>query len=55
VTSGLGERFPAGYPVGLTRETTTSGDAAYLSVTLQTAAALDVESHVLILTSTDAP
>jgi len=55
VTSGLGERFPAGYPVGMTRETTTSGDAAYLSVTLQTAAALDVESHVLILTSADAP
>ena len=55
VTSGLGERFPAGYPVGRTRETTTSGDAAYLSVTLQTSAALDVESHVLILTSTDAP
>ena len=54
VTSGLGERFPAGYPVGTTRETTTSGDAAYLSVTVQTAAALDVESHVLILTSTDA-
>jgi len=55
VTSGLGERFPAGYPVGATRETTTSGDAAYLSVTVQTAAALDVESHVLILTSNDTP
>ena len=55
VTSGLGRRFPASYPVGVTFDTTTSGDAAYLSVKLQTAAALDVESHVLILTSTDAP
>jgi rod shape-determining protein MreC len=55
VTSGLGERFPAGYPVGVTRETTTSGDAAYLSVTLQPMAALDVESHVLIVTSSDSP
>ncbi len=54
VTSGLAARFPAGYPVGVARETMTSGDAAYLSVTLQTAAAMDVESHVLILTSTDA-
>ena len=55
VTSGLGERFPTGYPVGITSETTTSGDAAYLSVTIQPAAALDVASHVLIISSVDAP
>jgi rod shape-determining protein MreC len=54
VTSGLGERFPAGYPVGTTVETATSADAAYLSVSLAPTAALDVESYVLILTSADA-
>ena len=50
VTSGLGGRFPAGYPVGLTAETTTSADAAYLIVSIEPLAKLDVESHVLILT-----
>jgi rod shape-determining protein MreC len=54
VTSGLGKRFPAGYPVGTTVETATSADAAYLSVSLAPTAALDVESYVLILTSADA-
>ena len=53
VTSGLGARFPAGYPVGISQNTTTSGDAAYLSVALRPMAALDVESHVLILTSSE--
>ena len=50
VTSGLGGRFPAGYPVGLTAETATSADAAYLTVSIEPLAKLDVESHVLILT-----
>ena len=50
VTSGLGGRFPAGYPVGLTAETTTSAAAAYLTVSIEPLAKLDVESHVLILT-----
>ena len=53
VTSGLGGRFPAGYPVGVTVGTTTSADAAYLTVSLEPLAKLDVESHVLILTSTE--
>ena len=52
VTSGLGGRFPAGYPVGRTVETTTSADAAYLSASIEPLAKLDVESHVLILTHT---
>ena len=53
VTSGLGGRFPAGYPVGVTVGTTTSADDAYLTVSLEPLAKLDVESHVLILTSAE--
>lgn len=53
VTSGLGGRFPAGYPVGTTRGMSTSADAAYLSVSINPLAQLDVESHVLILTNFD--
>lgn len=51
VTSGLGGRFPAGYPVGQTVGTKTSADAAYLTASVKPLAKLDVESHVLILTS----
>ena len=51
VTSGLGGRFPAGYPVGETVGTATSADAAYLVVSIEPLAKLDVESHVLILTN----
>ena len=53
VTSGLGGRFPAGYPVGVTVGTTTSADAAYLTASLEPLAKLDVESHVLILTNAE--
>lgn len=53
VTSGLGGRFPAGYPVGITVGTTTSADAAYLTASLEPLAKLDVESHVLILTGAE--
>jgi len=51
VTSGLGGRFPAGYPVGRMVGATISADAAYLTAYIEPLAKLDIGSHVLILTN----
>lgn len=53
VTSGLGGRFPSGYPVGRTVGATISADAAYLTANVEPLAKLDIGSHVLILTNSE--
>lgn len=49
VSSGLGQRFPAGYPVGLVASVQIDPTAAMARVAVQPAAALDRIRHVLVV------
>lgn len=49
ISSGLGGRFPNGYPVAQVSEVSEVGDEAFLSVTAQPIAKLDRSNHVLLL------
>lgn len=49
VTSGLGGRFPRGYPVGSVRSVVIEPGAAFAQVVLQPAAALDRTRYVLLV------
>lgn len=50
--SGLGGRFPFGYPVGVVTETTQDAAEPFLRITVKPRAALDRSRHLLVLTST---
>ena len=52
VTSGLGGRFPSGYPVARVTEVTKPGGAAFAMVTAIPTSALDHGRFVLVLQST---
>lgn len=49
VSSGLGQRFPAGYPVGLVASVQIDPTAALARIAVQPAAALDRIRHVLVV------
>ena len=49
VTSGLGGRFPRGYPVGTVREVTIDPNATFAMVDVLPAARLDRSRHVLVV------
>lgn len=49
VTSGLGDRFPKGYPVGEVVSINQSNSSPYLDVQVQPAASLQSVRHMLIL------
>ena len=49
VTSGLGGRFPAGYPVGLVDSVQLERTEAYISVTARPSARLNRSRHVLVV------
>lgn len=49
VSSGLGQRFPAGYPVGTVRSVQIEPTAALARVTVEPAAQLDRLRHVLVV------
>lgn len=49
--SGLGGRFPFGYPVGVVTETTQDAAEPFLRTTVKPHAALDRSRHLLVLTS----
>jgi rod shape-determining protein MreC len=49
VTSGLGERFPGGYPLGLVTSVTRPVDSAFLEVTVEPFANLQTTRHMLLL------
>lgn len=49
-TSGLGGRFPVGYPIGAVVSVNSSADSPYLQAALTPAAALLKVGHVLIIT-----
>ena len=48
-TSGLGGRFPVGYPVGTVSSVEAAGDSPYLQALVQPAAALLKVGHVLVI------
>ncbi len=48
VTSGLGNVYPAGYPVGKITEIQKNPDESFASITLTPLAALDRGRHVLL-------
>ena len=52
--SGLGGRFPFGYPVGVVTAATRNAAEPFLRTTIRPSAALDRSRHLLILTSTPA-
>jgi rod shape-determining protein MreC len=52
VTSGLGDRFPNGYPVGVVTGVDVNPGAAFMRITIKPAAALDKIREVLILSPT---
>ena len=54
VTSGLGGKFPAGYPVGTVREVVSEVGAPFLKITAEPAAALNRIREVLLI-STEEP
>ena len=49
VTSGLGGRFPAGYPVGLVETVNFESTRAFMSVTVKPSARLNQGRHVLVV------
>ena len=48
-TSGLGGRFPAGYPVGLVQSVVVEPTSTYAQVSVQPTALLDRSRHVLVI------
>jgi rod shape-determining protein MreC len=54
VTSGLGGRFPAGYPVGVVTEVASVPGDPFVRVRARPLAALDRSQHVLLVFSPDA-
>jgi rod shape-determining protein MreC len=54
-TSGLGGRFPPGYPVGTVTEMAVEPTAAYAAVTVRPLAELDRSRHVLVVLSGEQP
>ncbi len=52
-TSGLGGRFPAGYPVGVVRSVVVQATSTYAQVTVQPTALLDRSRHVLVIFKPD--
>lgn len=53
VTSGLGGRFPVGFPVGKVIEAKHDRGKPFASVILQTSAKLDSGGHVLLIRNQD--
>jgi rod shape-determining protein MreC len=53
-TSGLGGRFPVGYPVGVVTGLGSVRDSPYLSATVKPSAALSKVGHVLIIANNSA-
>ena len=51
VSSGLGERFPTGYPVGIVDEVSIHDGQPFATVTATPSAALDRSGHVLLVFS----
>ena len=49
VSSGLGGRFPGGYPVGRVRSVQTETTRAFAQVTVRPSAQLDRSSHLLVV------
>lgn len=49
VSSGLGQRFPAGYPVGVVTQVSRSGGAEFSRVLAKPSAEVDRSRHVLLL------
>lgn len=49
VSSGLGQRFPAGYPVGTVTEVKHTGGAEFAQITAKPMAEVDRSRHVLLL------
>lgn len=49
LTSGLGGRFPAGFPVGVVTEVSTDSRGMFIAATARPAAALDRSGEVLLL------
>ncbi|MEQ8857316.1 MAG: rod shape-determining protein MreC [Pseudomonadales bacterium] len=52
-TSGLGGRFPPGYPVGIVDAVVVEATAAFASVSVRPLAELDRSRHVLVVLSRD--
>ena len=50
VSSGLGKRFPGGYPVGVVESVTSDPGRPFAAVTARPSAQLDRSRHVLVLT-----
>lgn len=55
VSSGLGQRFPGGYPVGVVESVTNDPGRPFAAVAARPSAQLDRSRHVLVLTSAQAP
>jgi rod shape-determining protein MreC len=53
VTSGLGGRFPSGYPVGVVTEVDVNAGAAFMRIKVKPAAELDKVSEVLLMWPSD--
>ena len=51
MTSGLGQRFPAGYPVAVVSEVYRDPGQAFARVTARPSAALNRSRHVLLVFS----
>ena len=49
VTSGLGERFPAGYPVGIIESVEKEAGESFLKITIKPSAKLDRSREVLLI------
>lgn len=54
VSSGLGQRFPGGYPVGVVESVTNDPGQPFSVVLARPSAQLDRSRHVLVLTAADA-
>jgi rod shape-determining protein MreC len=55
VTSGLGGRFPRGYPVGTVQEVIIDPNASFAVVNVLPAAQLDRSRHVLVVVGEPTP
>ncbi|MCG8392938.1 MAG: rod shape-determining protein MreC [Pseudomonadales bacterium] len=55
VSTGLGQRYPRGYPVARVTDIRHQSGAAFADITAQPTARLDRASHVLLVQSTEAP
>ena len=51
VSSGLGERFPAGYPVGVISSIEDQPGSVFVNIEVKPSASLDVSTHVLFVFS----